>query len=243
VLSRKRQTCREAGTQSQGSPADSPAADLRIAHATDKEVLLPYVIRWPNKRAVALAASCCALLVTAAPAAADTPCAVPQSAPVFSALGDQASYALVPGGAFQDGAAGWTLNNASVVSGGEPWNVSNLSNPQSLNIQPGGSATSPTVCVSSLFPSWRFFAQSADGSSSSQLHVGVQWSDNYGHSGYIPAWNFSGSQFSSWQASSPLVLGSVLAPGYTVNVRFVFTADPNGGAWNIDDVYVDPYAR
>ncbi len=204
---------------------------------------MPYVIRWPHRRAVALAASCAALLVTAAPAAADTPCAMPQSAPVFATLGDQAYYSLVPGGSFQDGAPGWNLNNASIVPGGEPANVSNDSNPQSLDIQPGGSATSPTICVSSLFPSWRFFAEAADGSSSSTLHVGVLWSDNYGHSGYIPYWSFNGSQFASWQATNSLILGSVIPPGYTVNVRFVFSAESNGGAWNIDDVYVDPYAR
>ena len=41
---------------------------------------------------------------------------------------------------------------------------------------------------------------------------------------------------------SSLALGSLLPSGMTVSAQFVFTAD-QGSAWNIDDVYVDPYAR
>jgi hypothetical protein len=192
---------------------------------------------------IALAASCCALLVTAAPAAADsTPCPVPASSPAFSAFSDPAGYFAVPGGTFENGAPGWSLNNASIASGNEPWYVNSAGDSHSLNVAPGGSATSASVCVSSLFPSWRFFARSADGSSASQLHVSVVWSDNYGHSGVVPAYTFTGSSYGSWQATPRLILGSVLPPGLTLNVRFVFSADPNGGAWNIDDAYVDPYA-
>jgi hypothetical protein len=191
-----------------------------------------------------VAASCCALLVTAAPAAADsTPCTIPASSPAFSVLGDQASYSVVPGGTFENGAPGWSLNNASIGPGNEPWHVNSSNDSQSLSIAPGGSATSASVCVSSVFPSWRFFARSADGSSASQLHVSVIWSDNYGHTGVIPQWTFNGTNYSSWQATSSLVLGSVIPPGLTLHVQFVFSADSGGGAWNIDDVYVDPYAR
>ena len=37
--------------------------------------------------------------------------------------------------------------------------------------------------------------------------------------------------------------GHFVVIGGTVYAKFVFTADANGGPWNIDDVYVDPYAR
>jgi hypothetical protein len=161
---------------------------------------------------------------------------------VFSVLGDQSNYSLLPGGSFQDGAQGWTLNNASIVSGGEPWNVSGASTPQSLQIQPGGSAASPAICLSNAFPTWRFFARSAGASFSSSLQVWVQWSDSQGHSGYMPAAMLFGSHYSSWQATPALPLGSVLPSGVTVTIRFVFSAAPSGGAWNLDDVYVDPYA-
>lgn len=202
---------------------------------------MPYVIRWPHKRSIALAAACGALMVSAAPAMADTPCPMPSTATVFSQFGDNANYSLLPGGSFDGSAPGWTLNNASVVSGGEPWNVSGSSNPGSLNIQPGGSAVSPTICVSSLFPSWRFFALSGAGSWSSTLHVTALWSAD-GYSGVASVTNLSGSSFGSWEPTNSLILGSVIPVGISVNVRFVFTAD-SGSAWNIDDIYVDPYAK
>jgi hypothetical protein len=221
---------------------------------------MPYVIRWPHKRVIALAATSLSLLVAASPAAAyggswsspysqyqpaapSSSCAIPQSSSVFSALGDTASYALLPGGDFAGSPlSGWALNGASVVPGGEPWNVSGNSN-QSLNIPSGGYAVTPSFCLTSQLPSWRFFAQAADGSWGTQLKVTALWSDIYGNSGQLTAATLYGGGFTSWQATSSLPLGSVLAPGDVVNVRFVFSANSYGGAWNIDDVYVDPYAR
>jgi hypothetical protein len=67
---RKRQTRREAGTQSQGSPRDGPAADLRKKRCMDKEVLLPFVMKLPRSRGLALLGTCLSFLVAAAPAAA-----------------------------------------------------------------------------------------------------------------------------------------------------------------------------
>jgi hypothetical protein len=204
---------------------------------------LPYVIRWPHKRAVALAASCAALLVTAAPAAADTACALPASAPVLSVLGDQANYTLLAGGSFEDGTPGWSLNNASIDQGNEPWKVGGSSDSSSLNIQPGGSATSATGCGNSLFPSFRFFAKSTPGAAPSRLHVGVWWTTSWGMSGYRELGTLNSGDYSAWQATPSLPLGSLVPAGMTIYGRMVFTADGNGGAWTIDDVYVDPYAR
>ncbi len=226
---------------------------------------MPYVIRMPHKRALALAASCCTLLITAAPAAAFGPmpgpggpaqgptggsqsqiaappsvCPMPTTSQALSVIGDNASYSLLSGGDFSGPLAGWTLNNASVVSGGEPYNVSGSAKPASLSIAPGGQAASPVMCVSSLFPSWRFFAVAPNGG---RLHISAQYTTSWGQSGEVPVTDLDGSDFGSWQATNALPLGSVLMPGATANVRFVFSADQNGGAWNIDDVYVDPYAR
>jgi hypothetical protein len=39
-----------------------------------------------------------------------------------------------------------------------------------------------------------------------------------------------------------LMLGALLQDGTTMQVRLVFDAG-SGGSWNIDDVYVDPYAK
>jgi hypothetical protein len=183
------------------------------------------------------------LLVTAAPAAAaTTACSVPASAPVLSVLGDQANYTLLPGGSFESGTPGWSLNNASVVPGNEPWYVGASSDSNSLNIQPGGSATSLTVCGTSAFPSFRFFAKSTPGAPASALHIGVQWTTTWGMSGYRDLGTLNSGDYSAWKATPSLALGSLLPSGMTVYVRFVFTADAGGGPWNVDDVYVDPYA-
>jgi hypothetical protein len=112
-----------------------------------------------------------------------------------------------------------------------------------LNIQPGGSATSPTVCGNNLFPTFRFFGKSTPGAPASQLHVGVQWTTLWGMGGYRELGTLGSGTYTSWQPTPSLPLGSLLPAGMTVYAKFVFTADANGGPWNIDDVYVDPYAR
>jgi len=219
---------------------------------------MPYVIRWPHKRVIASAVASLSLLVCASPAAAwggspyqqyqppapaSSNCPVPPSSSVFSALGDTASYSLMPGGSFEGPTPGWAFNGASIVAGNEPWSVNSADDSQSLNIPSGSNAVSPTFCLTSQLPSWRFFAQAGNGSWGTQLHVTALWADRYGNSGQMTATTLNGNGFTTWQATSSLPLGSVLSPGNTVNVRFVFSADSNGAAWNIDDVYVDPYAR
>ena len=57
------------------------------------------------------------LLVFAVPAAANAACASSPTSTPFKALGDDAAYSLVQGGSFESGAPGWSLTNASVVSG------------------------------------------------------------------------------------------------------------------------------
>jgi hypothetical protein len=164
------------------------------------------------------------------------------SSTVFAALGDTANYTPVSGGTFEGDMSGWTLNSASVAPGNEPWQVDGASDSNSLSIAPGGSAVSPTFCVSSKTPTWRFFAHSADASSSTVLHVYAQLTDKHGRTTQLPIATLSGG-YSSWAATPALVLGKVLPPGLNVNIQFVFIADSNGGAWSIDDVFVDPYAK
>jgi hypothetical protein len=165
------------------------------------------------------------------------------SSTVFAALGDTANYTPVTGGTFEGGMSGWTLNSASLAHGNEPWQVDGAGDSKSLSIASGGSAVSPTFCVSNKTPTWRFFAQAADADSSTVLHVTAQAVTPGGHVITVPLTNLSGSNYNSWAATPALVLGKVLPPGLSVNVRFVFTADSNGGAWSIDDVFVDPYAK
>jgi hypothetical protein len=220
---------------------------------------MPYVIDWPLKRVVALAAASLSLVVAAAPSSAyawgspyqqyqpaaptSSTCALPASSPVFSALGDQANYSPLPGGTFEGPLTGWALNGSSVVQGNEPWSVNAPGDSQSLRVPVGAYAVSPTLCLTSQLPSWRFFAHAANGSWGTQLQVTALWSDINGSSGQITATTLNGGGFTSWQPTSVLPLGSVLSPGDVVNVRFVFSAASSGGAWNVDDIFIDPYSR
>jgi hypothetical protein len=204
---------------------------------------MAYVIDWPPKRLLALAAVGVALLLTAPAASADTStCPIPPSSPMFSQFGDSSSYALVPGGTFEGDMSGWTLSGASLAQGNEPWQVNGAGDSQSLSIPSNGSAVSPSFCVTNQFPSWRFFARLGGGASWSSLSVSVQWTDQNGNSGVRPVITLKGGEFRSWAPTGSLVLGPVLDSATTMTERLVF-ANSGGAGWQIDDLYIDPYAK
>jgi hypothetical protein len=212
----------------------------------DKEVLVPYIINRPSKRALALVVSCLGLLVAAAPAAAKAQNPADQvSTPAFAALGDTANYFALTGGTFEGDVASWSLTGASVVPGNEPFQTDGLGGSHALSIAPGGVAVSPPVTINSTTPTWRFFADAADASAAgTQLTVYAQWTNaTNGHTFKLPIAHRSGSAHASWAATPALLLGKYLPAGVNVDVKFVFQAGANGGAWTIDDVFIDPYAR
>ena len=160
----------------------------------------------------------------------------------FAAWGDPASYFLVPNGSFSGGADGWKLSKASVVAENQP-NSSHAETDAALRIPAGGSATSPAVCVGLEHPTARFFART-DGSVLSTLQVEVLFEDALGAVHALPIGVVLPS--GKWQPTLPLpVVANLLAllPGDRTAVSFRFTPLGLGGAWLIDDVYVDPYAR
>jgi hypothetical protein len=214
----------------------------------DKEVLVPYIITRPPRRALALAAACLGLLVAAAPAAANGKPQNPAdqvSKPVFGALGDSADYFALTGGTFETDTADWSLTGAQVVPGNEPFQVDGLGDSHSLSIAPGGVAVSPAVTINNTTPTWRFFADAADASSTAtQLTVYAQWTNpNTGRTFRLPIARRSAKDHAKWAATPALLLGKYLPAGVNVDVQFVFQAAANGGTWTIDDVFIDPYAR
>jgi hypothetical protein len=203
---------------------------------------MPYIIARPPRRLIALAASMLTLMVAASPAAADTGCQTTSSSPVFATFGDIASYTPLQGGSFEGDMTGWSLNGASVVSGNEPFYVNSATDAQSLSLGSRASATSPSFCASSIMPTYRFFAENLSPSSSATLTVSVVYSGVNGNSSIAPAQVTLTGVPGLWQLTAPLSLGSTLNNGQTVNAQLVFTASP-GSRWQIDDVYIDPYAR
>src|SRR5688500_8183146 len=83
---------------------------------------------------------------------------------------DPAHYVLAPDGGFEAGASGWTLADASTVAGNEPFHVRSADDRTALELQPGGRATSPAMCVGIKHPTLRLFARH-DGPLLSTLRV------------------------------------------------------------------------
>jgi hypothetical protein len=183
--------------------------------------------------AFAAAPASAGVLVESAPG-----CTSPDSDQVFSPWLDYANYFLAPDGGFEAGADGWALDDASVASGNESYAVSGDGS-SALALRSGSSATSPTVCVGLEHPTIRFFARKTSGSRLAGLRVDVLVEDTLGVVSSLPVGVVGGTD--SWQPSAPLVVTASLLPllpGQHTPVEFKFT--PEGGSWQIDDVYVDP---
>ena len=208
---------------------------------------MPLVIHPRIRKAVGRVAamSCVAVFASTGAALASTgatfltPCqAQPLSTP-FAQFGDSGSYFLVPGGSFEGTAdqVGWSLSDAELTAGNEPYQVNGASDDQSLTINGGGSATSPTFCVDKTMPDLRFFAQETAGGSDLEVqglfrlgHRQVAW----------PLAVIKDGTMSSW-APAQVRLALRLLPVWLhlpVQLRFVV---PGGGSWQVDDVYVDPF--
>ena len=93
-------------------------------------------------------------------AASAESCADPDVAPLLTSFDDEDFYAPAPGGAFENGAAGWQLDGgASIGAADGGLNVLGMSH-NALALPVGAAATSPTFCVDERYPHFRFsFAQ------------------------------------------------------------------------------------
>ena len=161
--------------------------------------------------------------------------------PVFAPWLDPSSYVIDQGGAFEDGANGWSLSGASVVSGNESYSVHGAGDSHSLSVPAGSSATSATACVGIENPSMRFFVRSSGGgfshpctsTSSSRTRPATSTRCPSGWWGPAVSWHPS--------PMMPVLVNLLpLLPGDHTPVQFRFT--PVGGAsWQVDDVYVDPW--
>jgi hypothetical protein len=177
--------------------------------------------------------------VTAAPASASLGLVCP--APVwqpFTPWGDPAWYSFAPNGGFENGATGWTLaGGAKVVAGSEPFAVRGGSDRQALSIPAGARATSAPMCIGALSTKMRFFARNT-GSSNARLTVRVIYDGGAGQVlGVADAGTIKGGR---WQPSPAIAMLGGLLPLLTQDVRIRFVSVDAGGAWTVDDVYVDP---
>lgn len=157
----------------------------------------------------------------------------------FAQWGDSASYTLVGDGAFEGGAAGWSLaGGARVVAGNEPFYVHAAGDSRSLLLPGGSSATSPPVCMVLGRPKMRLFAVAPGGTGS--LRVDVLSRNLLGILSVVDGGVVSAG--SRWQPTPALsLLGSNLGSALWatwVQIRF---RPVDGASVAIDDVYVDPW--
>lgn len=161
----------------------------------------------------------------------------------FLRWGDPARYFLVPNGTFSRGADGWQGSAAQVIAENQPYSSHASEGLASLRIPVGTSVTSPAVCIGIEHPTMRFFAR-GDGSLLDVLTVEVLFEDAGGTVHALPIGVVGGA--AEWRPSAqmPLLVNFLaLLPGERTAVAFRFTARGANGAFDIDDVYVDPYYK
>jgi hypothetical protein len=163
----------------------------------------------------------------------------------FARWGDNNSYRLVPGGAFEAGGLPWALSSgANVVAGNESYYVNASSDHNSLSLPSGSSVTSLPVCTSIYDPTLRLFASNT-GAASSRLRVEALYPGLLGGVQVARLGELSGT--STWQPSPELQLTvtNLLATLslQQMAIAYRFTPEDSVGQWRIDDVYVDPRMR
>lgn len=168
-------------------------------------------------------------------------CQTPALSTPFSQWGDHNDYFLAPGGSFEGtaGQVGWTLSNATLTSGNEPFLVNDSADSQSLTIAGGGSATSPFFCVDNTMSSLRFFAQQLSAGAGLRVQALVQSSSGVTT---VALGRLVDGSMPTWAPTDPIAADtSGLADGQTVTVALQFTVRSSSASWQIDDVQVDPY--
>lgn len=160
---------------------------------------------------------------------------------VFAPWGDDASYLLVPGGAFEPGQPAWALSGgAKVVPGNEPFYVRSRTDRNSLYLPSGSSALSPTVCFG--LGDWhaRFFVRNV-GSASGSLKVDVAVRSLLGLVSILDGGSVSGSGVWAPSPRIGLTLTNLCSLLGVKAVAFRFRTVGSGAAFQVDDVYLDPW--
>ena len=172
-------------------------------------------------------------------------CPTVQDSQAFLAWGDQSEYFLAPDGNFANSGASWTLTGgAGAIAGGDGYSLgANPVSTQSLALPNGSSATTPSICVGINSPTVRFMAQNA-GAPTSTLEVSATVDTTTGLNVTLPIGDISAA--GTWSPTLPLpVVANLLPllPGNETPITFTFTPQGQGGHWQIDDLFVDPWTR
>jgi len=162
----------------------------------------------------------------------------------FSPFGDAGLYTPVENGGLENGSASWALaGGATVGSGNEPWFVGGAGHSKSLNLPGGATATTSSICIDETYTHFRVFARNT-GAAGGQLKIEVLYFDTKGklistkpfaHRNPTTAWVPS--------ASVPIEIFGKHTTTTVAPVAFRFSVSGRHAAFQLDDVYVDPWAR
>jgi hypothetical protein len=161
---------------------------------------------------------------------------------VFAPWGDGRSYSLTPDRGFENGAAGWTLEDgAAVAEGNERFQVGGAADHLSLALPEGSSATTPAFCISKREDTFRLFART-NGGDDARMKVEVVYTNAMGQTASVRIDKLQANR--RWDATDRLGIDLPQAAGrqFTANVSLRFTP-MRGGDWQVDDLYIDPRLR
>ena len=203
---------------------------------------MPYVTRWPTKRIAALGAVGVAMLGAASPALAQqasqsvtstSQCTDPALTQPFLAWGDTNSYALMPGESPDSFTGqGWTLSGGASIAQAT---LADGSTGSVLVMPAGSTVVTPTICVSSSYPTARTMILGSSGVFFYVSYDGTNTWNNPQNTG-----QFHGASNSAWSPSDAINLQTSSFSGWTL-AKFTFVS-PQGTA-RIYNFYVDPYAK
>jgi len=129
------------------------------------------------------------------------------------------------------------------VGGNESYFLGGAEDSRSLSLPAGSSALSPPICMSLDTPIFRLLARNG-GSSSSRLRVeaiypllGLVRTKTVSTVAAGPAWA------PTQQMSTVLTLSTIVGTLVPSAVQIRITPVDGVGQWQVDDLYVDPFAR
>jgi hypothetical protein len=217
-----------------------------------------------SKLAVSAVALTAALAV-AAPAQADDPdaseftgetataqytpqtvetCTDPSVAPLLSGQKDDSLYFVAPGGDFEGGTAGWTLEGGASIGFGSNAFSPLGSGERSLQLPAGATATSPAFCVDERYPYFRIAGGNL-GESKAKIVVSVVYpglAKNVRH-----AEDFDVDNKDRWKLSKKIQVkpnhGRKVGGWRLVALRFEVEDAKPGVDARVDDIVVDPKMR
>ena len=189
-------------------------------------------------------AAVAALVAVAFSAATAQACPYSGAEQVFRPWGDSSFYVLASDGGFEAGGSGWTRSGgATAVDGNESFYLNDAADTKSLALPAGSSVVSPPICMSIDTPHFRLLARNT-GDPTSTLRVeatypllGLIRTKTVGTVKAGPSWA------PTQQLSTVLTLSTVVGTLIPSAIQIRITPVGSGGNWQVDDVYIDPFAR